>query len=158
MLEFDWENSISYWVCSTSHVLRRELSTRLAGEGVTLRQWEVLAWLSCKGCGSQAELAEYLGIEPPTLAGVLTRMERDGLLERKACNQDRRRNTIHPTEKAQAIWERATEICHQVRSRAIRGIPQADIELFKRVCGQIQANVSANGPVAAGKNGDIDAA
>ena len=92
MLRYDFENSVGYWVCMTSHAIRRSLSVRLAEEGITLRQWEVLAWLACDGEVSQAELAECMGIEPPTLAGVLRRMERDGWLSRRCCENDRRRN------------------------------------------------------------------
>ena len=60
MLEYDWESSIGYWVCTTSHALRRALSTQLAQEGMTFRQWEVLAWLSANDGLSQAEMAECI--------------------------------------------------------------------------------------------------
>jgi DNA-binding MarR family transcriptional regulator len=141
MLEFDWEQSVGYWVCSTAHLIRRELSKQLAQEGITLRQWEVLAWLSARGCASQVELAEYLGIEPPTLTGVLSRMEDDGLIYRKSCDIDGRRKTNHPTERAQRIWERASEICHRVRARAVANMSEAEVATFKRLCEQVQHNL-----------------
>jgi MarR family transcriptional regulator for hemolysin len=142
VLEYDWENSIGHWVCSTSHALRKALGTRLTREGITLRQWEVLAWLSCKGGGSQSEVAEGLGIEPHTLAGVLSRMERDGLLERKSCVKDRRRNTIQPTEKAEEMWARVTRLCQEVRSRAVEGFTTAELETFRNLCRRISENLA----------------
>ena len=97
MLEFDFENSVGYWICTTSHALRRALEAELSQVDLTLRQWEVLACLACEEGLSQAEMADRLGIEPPTLAGVVRRMERDGWLERRSCCNDRRKNRIHST-------------------------------------------------------------
>ena len=144
MLEYDWENSVGYWICSTAHALRRALTTELAAEGITLRQWEVLAWLSCKGCGSQSALAEHLGIEPHTLAGILSRMERDGLLDRRSCDQDRRRNKIYPTQRAEEIWERAAESCPRIRRQALEGLPAEEIEQLKSTCERIRSSLIGN--------------
>ncbi|CAK9085191.1 Transcriptional regulator SlyA [Durusdinium trenchii] len=144
VLEYDWENSVGYWICSTAHALRRALTTELAAEGITLRQWEVLAWLSCKGCGSQSELAEHLGIEPHTLAGILSRMERDGLLDRRSCDQDRRRNKIYPTQRAEEIWERAAESCRRIRRQALEGLPAEEIEQLKSTCERIRSSLIGN--------------
>jgi len=146
VLEYDWESSIGYWVCTTSHALRRSLSTQLASEGMTFRQWEVLAWLSANGNLSQAEMAECMGIEPHTLAGVLRRMERDGWLERKCCEHDRRKNTIVPTEKAEEVWLRAVECCHKVRARASEGFSEKELEQFKATCEKVRANLETDAP------------
>ncbi len=129
------------WVTMTTHALRRALSTELTKENITLRQWEVLAWLSFEEDQSQVELAERLGIEAPTLAGILTRMERDGWLERTCCSKDRRKKRIRPTPKAEAVWTRMVECCHRVRERAIEGVPAEDLASLKRTCEAIRQNV-----------------
>jgi MarR family transcriptional regulator, transcriptional regulator for hemolysin len=143
VLEYDWEQSVGYWVCATSHALRRALSTCLAEENMTFRQWEVLAWLSVNGDLSQAELAECMGIEPHTLAGVLRRMERDGWLERHSCEHDRRKNTIHPTDKAEEVWMRAVACCQKVRARAVEGLSDREVEQFKVTCERIRENLAS---------------
>lgn len=140
MLDYDWENSIGYWICSASHALRKTLDARLTKEGITLRQWEVLAWLSARGCGSQSELAEQLGIEPHTLAGILSRMEKAELLTRECSKLDRRKNTIHPTHKAEEVWQRVSKITHEMRKQAVQGFSQQDLETFKRLCGLVYEN------------------
>lgn len=144
MLEHDFEDSVGYWVCMTSHALRRALDAELARENITLRQWEVLAWMAVEGEPSQVQLAERLGIEAPTLAGILARMERDGWLERFACPEDRRKKRIRPTEKAEAVWNRMVSCCHRVRQRATEGISADQLELFKSLCEQIRANLGAS--------------
>lgn len=142
MLQYDFENSVGYWICTTSHAMRRTLEGRLQEQGITFRQWEVLAWLACDGNVSQAELAECMGIEPPTLAGVLARMERDGWVDRRCCDDDRRRNRLVPTPKAEEVWQRALRICHDVRAQATAGFTAAELALFKKLCGDIRENLS----------------
>ncbi len=140
MLKYDWENSIGYWICAASHALRKTLDSHLAKEGITMRQWEVLACLSSRGSGSQSEIAEQIGIEANTLAGVLTRMENAGLLVRQSCPDDRRKNTIHPTEKAEALWKQVATFTHSMREQAIEGLTPEDLENLKRMCKQVYNN------------------
>lgn len=110
---------------------------------MTLRQWEVLVWLSQNGELSQAELAECMGIERHTLTGVLARMERDGWLERRSCPADRRKNKLRPTNKAEAAWSQAVACCQHVRALAVEGIPFEELAQFKRTCEAIRRNLAA---------------
>ena len=148
MLEYDWENSIGYWICSTSHALRKTLGTHLTKEGMTLRQWETLAWLACNGCGSQSMLAEGLGIDPHTLAGVINRMERDGLLERHCCEHDRRKNIIQPTKKAEEVWARVSKVCNEIRAQAVAEFTDDELAQLRDFCKRIKVNLNETEPPA----------
>ena len=150
MLEYDFEKSIGYWVASTAHALRRALDVELSREGITFRQWEVLAWIAAEGEQSQVELADRLCIEAPTLAGILSRMERDGWLVRYACPDDRRCKRIRVTEKAEQVWNKAVECCHLIRSQATNGISEDDLAGFRRVCSTILTNLGEPGRPSVG--------
>ncbi len=141
MLPYDFEESVGYWVTMTSHAIRRSVDTELAKENITMRQFEVLAWIALEGEQSQVELAERLGIEAPTLAGILSRMERDGWLERYGCPEDRRRKRIRATSQAEAVWARMTECCRRVRAQAAQGISEEELAILKRLCGKIRENL-----------------
>jgi MarR family transcriptional regulator for hemolysin len=143
LLQYNFDESVGYWICTTSHAMRRALDAELAREKITLRQWEVLAWIALEGEQSQVELAERLGIEAPTLAGVLTRMERDGWLERYCCQEDRRRKRLRATPKAESVWNRMVECCDRVRDRATDGIAPEELAQFKLTCEKIRANLGA---------------
>ena len=144
MLAYDFDKSVGCWVALTAHALRRALDAELVHENITFRQWEVLAWLSFSSEQTQVEMAENLGIEAPTLAGIISRMERDGWLERHCCPNDKRKKRIRPTQKAEAVWTRTVECCKRVRSRATHGISDDDLATLKRVCGQIRENLGAD--------------
>ncbi|MFN0053577.1 MAG: MarR family winged helix-turn-helix transcriptional regulator [Planctomycetales bacterium] len=151
MLQFDFDESLGYWICSTAQACRRALNTELEKQGITFRQWEVLAWIALEGEMSQVELADRLGIEAPTLVGILDRMERDGWLDRYNCPEDRRRKRIRATEKAGAVWNRMVECAHRVRAQARAGLSQQELDLLKSICGRIRENLQpsdAPGPQA----------
>lgn len=141
MLDYDFEESVGCWVHMTSRAIRRAIDLELAKEDITFRQFEVLACIALEGEQSQVDLAERLGIEAPTLAGILSRMERDGWLERYGCPDDRRRKRIRVTPKAEAVWARMAECCRRVRVKATAGISAEDLEKFKHICQQLRANV-----------------
>lgn len=150
MLQHDFDASVGHWICTTSHAMRRALNNELVRENITMRQFEVLARLAFEGEQTQVELAEKLGIEAPTLAGVLSRMERDGWLERYPCSQDRRRKRIRVTERAETVWSRMVECCSRVSAQAVDGIPEEDLQVFKRTCERIRENIGiCAGPLGA---------
>jgi MarR family transcriptional regulator, transcriptional regulator for hemolysin len=141
VLEFDVEQSVGCWVAQTSNALRRAMNDELAREGITFRQWEVLAWSASGEQLSQSELAERMGIEAQTLVGILSRMERDGWLERSCCPNDRRKKRFRPTPRAEAVWTRMLDCYRRVRTRATLGLSEADLANFKRTCEAIRQNL-----------------
>ena len=142
MLEYDFDQSVGYWITMANQSIRRVLSQRLVEQEVTLRQWEVLVWLARDPDLSQSQLAECMGIEPPTLAGVVNRMERDGWIVKTNCEDDRRRCKLHPTAQAEAIWNRSVTLAHAVRAEAVAGVSPEDLEALRRVCDTIRCNLS----------------
>jgi DNA-binding MarR family transcriptional regulator len=144
MLEFDFEQSLGCWIALTNQSLRRALTARLADEGITIRQWEVLACAAFKQHGlSQVELAEMLGIEAPTLAGILSRMERDGWLVRETCPRDKRRKLIRPSDKVNEVWERMVQCCFEVRAEATAGFTPEELATLKKFCERIRSNLES---------------
>src|ERR1700732_53735 len=59
------------------------LSKRTARHGVLPGVYPIIAWLMQLPHSTQAELSRLVGIEQPTMAITLRRMERDGLIQRK---------------------------------------------------------------------------
>lgn len=148
VLHYDFEESLGYWICCTAHSLRRALNSELERQGITYRQWEVLCWIALVGELSQAELAEKMGIEAPTLVGILDRMERDGWLDRYGCPNDRRRKRIRATEKAEAVWARMVDCTHNVRAKARMGLSQPELDGLKAICETIRTNLEPTGAEA----------
>ncbi len=140
-LEYDWEESVGCWVAQTYRALLKAINEELAPHQVTFPQAQVLGWLSMEEGLSQSELAQRMEIEPPTLAGILDRMERDDWIVREACPDDRRRKIVRPGPQSRDVWRDVVEAAARSRKRATRGIPKARLDELKGTLEQIRANL-----------------
>ncbi len=69
----------------------------LREHGLSDQQWRVLRVLGEHGVVETGRVAREAFILGPSLTGVLTRMERDGLIRRKRDATDQRRTVVEPT-------------------------------------------------------------
>ena len=67
--------------------------------GLSDQQWRVLRVLGEHGVVETGRVAREAFILGPSLTGVLTRMERDGLIQRQRDPEDQRRTVVEATEK-----------------------------------------------------------
>jgi MarR family transcriptional regulator for hemolysin len=142
VLQYDFEESIGYWLLIGAQAFQRALNEELAPHGVTFRQSQVLGWLALEGQLSQNELAAKMMIEPPTLVGILDRMERDGWISRIACSSDRRKKMIMVNPTAERVWDKIVACAKRVRARAVQGLSPEEIETLKRLVRRVQHNLS----------------
>ena len=143
MLEYDFEQSIGYWLITAAHAYQRAVQDEVAPHGITFRQCQVLGYLALEGPLSQTDLAERMGIEPPTLVGILDRMARDGWIDRVCCETDRRKNLIRPTAAAEPVWSHIAACGRRVRQRATLGLSDDELEVLKQLLLTVQQNLSA---------------
>lgn len=153
-LQYDFDQSIGYWVTLAAHAIHRALDEELAPQGITFRQSQVLAWLALEGELCQVDLAAKLMIEPPTLVKVLDRMERDNWITRTSCLSDRRKKMIRPNQKAGDVWSKIVDGALRVRRQALTGISEEELHTLIRLLRQVLVNLGATIPdLAASRNG-----
>ncbi len=99
---------------SPSHLLHRaqqaavNLSTEtLAAQGLTLRQFAVLAALASEEGQSQSSLVDRTGIDRSTLAEMVRRMEASGYIERTTSPEDARAKAVSLLAKGREVYEAA---------------------------------------------------
>ncbi len=142
MPRYDFQESLGYWIVVAHQAYIRAFQERLAPFGITYRQAQVLGWLELEGPMSQTDLATRMLIEPPSLVGVLDRMEQAGLIERRACGQDRRKKLVHARAEANAMWEHIAECGREMRRQAATGLSPKEVATLKRLLGKVRDNVS----------------
>lgn len=147
MLQYDFEASVGYWVFSTAHEMQQRLNLELAAHGITIRQWEVLVWLSFAGEMSQADLAHRMHIEAPTLVGVLDRMERDGWIVRMPDKRDRRKKLVQATEQVEPVWAKMVACALRVREKAVEGITDEQLSTVREVLEMMRQNLAGESRV-----------
>jgi MarR family transcriptional regulator for hemolysin len=144
LLKYDFEESVFYWLILAQQAYMRAFNSRLAPHGITYRQMQVLAWITIDGSMTQADLAARMFIEPPSLVGVLDRMERSGWIARKACPEDRRKKWIVVQPAAEEIWSKIVVIGRELRAQATEGLSAAEIATLRNLLARVRENVAAN--------------
>ncbi|HKJ52144.1 MAG TPA: MarR family transcriptional regulator [Gammaproteobacteria bacterium] len=130
---------LGYAIGESARLWRTRLNERLRPLGLSQARWMVLLHLSKRGDGVvQKALAEWIGIESPTLVRILDRMTEDGWIERRESTTDRRAKTVHLTRQANAIIKRIDKIAAQLRKEMLVDIDAADIDACMRVLQQIK--------------------
>lgn len=112
-----------------ARIWRNKVNERLKPLGHSQATWVTLLNLSWFPDGlAQAELAERLGIEGPTLVRVLDRLERGGLVRRIADVHDRRCKVVTLTESAAPVLNQVKATIAELRADVMQDIPDEQIE------------------------------
>jgi MarR family transcriptional regulator for hemolysin len=151
MLSYDFHNSIGYWLCITAAAMQEALNEELSRHGITYRQFQVLGWLVHDGDDmTQADLACRMRIEPPTLVGLLDRMEQQGWITRVNCPGDRRKKIVRVAPAAEDVWEMMVAALVRVRERALCKLSSDQSDALKEMLQTIHETLTApsGSPVA----------
>jgi DNA-binding MarR family transcriptional regulator len=92
------------------HAQHDLLDARMQELGASLWNWVLLRTAVELDGASQREIAEHIGIEPPSLVPQLDKLAEEGLLERRRDDRDRRVTRVFVTE----VGRRRLEELHGV--------------------------------------------
>lgn len=145
--DYDFHESIGYWMTLSTQALHRTVSQQLAPHGITFRQAQVIGWLVLTGELSQGELVQRMMIEPPTLVRLLDRMEGAGLIRRDGDPHDRRRRIVRLTDEAGPMWEQIAVTLRNVRKQAGRGLSPDELEQLNTLLRKVLANLDDERPI-----------
>jgi MarR family transcriptional regulator for hemolysin len=107
---------------------RIHVNEHLAAIGQTQARWESLFWIEiAAGRVTQKELAKRVGIEGPTFARMLDRLEKEGLVERRASHWDKRTKTIALKKGAAPRLKQLNDMVDQARAQMLGDIDAADL-------------------------------
>ena len=87
--------------------LEHRTQAALADVGVTVRELGVLRIFASGEARSQQEAAAVLGVDRTSMVALLDTLERQGIVERRPSEQDRRRNIIALTDHGWKVFRQA---------------------------------------------------
>jgi MarR family transcriptional regulator, transcriptional regulator for hemolysin len=110
--------------------LNQAFRRRIAHLGLTPDQFTVMRTLLEQEGISQRELTTIMSSDPNTVASLVNRMEKAGLLERQTHEQDRRRNRLRVLPLGRTQYEQARAIAVGLQSEVLATLPARDREKF----------------------------
>src|SRR5438874_1754085 len=127
----------------TARAWRLKLDERLKPIGLSQARWRTLLHLARSPEPlTQAQIAERLGIEQPTLVTLLHHLEREGWVVRKVSAHDRRCKTVHLQRRAQRLIDRINSTALKLRRELIKDIPAQELEVCVRVLEQVREHIA----------------
>lgn len=136
-MAFDKKHSAGYLANHMARLFAQGLQQRIAPLGLAPAQFMTLLELWSKDGLTQVELVQRLNVEQATMANTLARMERDGLIERRAHPHDRRARQNWLTAKGRQIRHAAIAAAAAQNEAALGPLNTAErrafIDLMTRV-------------------------
>lgn len=128
-----------------SRKLRTLFDARVRAEGLTLARARALALLGRKDGLTQIELADALEIEGPTLVPLLDCLEKQGLIERRPVEGDRRAKRIALTKGGKEQSAYVAGLVRDFRNDVLKDVGEDDLKAAIRVLQAMARNIEAAG-------------
>ena len=130
-------------LAAVNRKLRALVDDRARDMGLTLSRARLLMELAREDGPIQSDLAGLLDIEQPTLVRLLDGLERNGMIERRAVEGDRRARRVFLTETARAQAQDILDFLAALRAGILQGIAPEELEAALDVLRRTSRNIAA---------------
>lgn len=146
---YDIENSIGFLLAKAHQRGWALFSEEISRYDLTPPQFSVLAFLWQQDGLTQTELSEKAQIDRTTIGGLLDRMARSNLLERRPHPQDRRAHLVYLTEQGKRLEPELTSLANQVLKRFTAGLSETDKQQLRNMLEILRGERKYNATTAA---------
>jgi DNA-binding MarR family transcriptional regulator len=91
---------------------------------------------------TQANLAEALGVEPPTVTKMLQRMEAADLVSRRPDASDRRAIRVHLTPKGRRLRNRVEKLWAELEAQTVGGLSDRQQATLRNLLNAMETNLT----------------
>lgn len=127
----DRSESATWLASQLARGFTRALHARAAKLGFSPGQFPILIELWEEEGLTQRQLLDRVDVEQATIANTLSRMERDGLIERRVHPTDKRAQQIFLTAKARDMRDDALAAAEEAEQAVFHGFRRFEKELLK---------------------------
>ena len=112
------------------------------GVNLTAEQYLVMDTLWNEGTLTQQAIAFILQKDKNSVTQFIDSLEKKGLVSRSVAKQDRRVNNIVVTEEGMALKDSTKQLAIDTMNKALKDIPEEDVQTFVTVLKKVCANIS----------------
>lgn len=132
-METQVNNNLGYKLHYLTRLIMIHLNDQIKPLGVSQGQLPVLCCLNDGEGQTQAELCSRIQVEQPTMANTLRRMERDGLIRRIPCEQDKRQSRIFLTDQIRPTVNTLEQKRDEVLAKMTNRMSADEVTTFHRL-------------------------
>ena len=138
------DSHIGYWLRVVSNGVSQRFARALAGEGVTVAEWAALRALLEPDETLPSELADRLKLTRGAISKLSDRLERKGLVKRRAATDDARSHHLSLTDAGRDLVPRLATLADRNDAEFFDFLPDADRSTLERVLREIVARRGIN--------------
>lgn len=139
----DDDEYIGYVLSDVARLIRTVFDRRVRDIGLTRAQWLVLTRLYRRPGASQTELADMLEIDRASAGRMIDRMQKNGWVERRADNGDRRVNRLHLTADARRVHKDMWAIAEATVDDALAPLSTSERDQFTRLAARVKVQLQS---------------
>ena len=137
-----WEHDINWQLMIAFSLSNRAITRRTRACGLTPGQPKILQYLGTYDGCSQKQIARGCAVDKSTVAGLLVRMEKDGLIERSEGSDDRRETVVHLTNQGWMEARKAIANAAATDEVALAGLGDAEHRELARLLDAVISNLA----------------
>jgi MarR family transcriptional regulator for hemolysin len=126
-----------------ARLLRNDFDRRVAEIALTRSKWTVIAVVARLPGASQRVIAEVLEMSEASAGRLVDKLCNEGLLERRAREDDRRAFSIHLTPAAQPLLDKLGEIAQIAERQVFQGLGVEQLRQLRDTLDTLAANLNA---------------
>ncbi len=140
---FDHRRTVTFRLSQAAHAYRVRAGSRLARIELHSGQETLLKTLQENDGQSMSDLAAALGVQPPTVTKMISRLAAQDYVERRASKGDGRQALVFLTARGRRTIVGIDKVWKRIEKDAVAGIDDKDRKKLRKLLRQIERNLGA---------------
>ena len=126
---------------TVARLTRTALAERLLAHGLYAGQDQIMLALGSSEGLTPGQLAEQIGVRPPTVTKTINRLQEQGFVERKSSKSDGRQSHIYLTDAGRAALSAIKQAIRKTEKKALAKLGKRDKKRLRKLLAQVEANL-----------------
>ena len=140
---FDHRRTITHRLAQAAHAYRVRAGSQLSRINLHSGQETLLKALFASDGMSMSDLAAALGVQPPTVTKMISRLAAQDYVERRAAPGDGRQAQVFLTERGRDAIAAIDKLWKRIEKTALAGVDDKDRKRLRKLLRQVERNLGA---------------
>jgi DNA-binding MarR family transcriptional regulator len=140
---FDHRRTVTHRLAQAAHAYRVRSGGQLSRIGLHPGQDTLLKSLAAEDGMAMSEIAMVLGVQPPTVTKMISRLAAQDYVERRASNGDGRQAEVFLTERGRRAIGMIDKVWKRLEKAALAEIDDKDRKRLRKLLRQVEKNLSS---------------
>lgn len=137
---YDLQSSVGYQLTVASRTNERNIEAVLEEFGLSRVAWVTLVAVGSHSLSQPSRIAEFLGVDRPTVSRALTALEKHDLVERVHAGSDARRVVVQITRNGDHVLSKAVPMVRACNDALTKPLSDYERATLYRLLAQINAS------------------